>query len=113
MKIKEFRKAAGLTQEQLGQIVGASPVSISLYENGKQSPDVSMLMRIADALSCSIDALLDHNQESMDEEWEFREQIRNNPAYRQLFMAAERSRPEHLRAAAAMLQSLKGDSDVN
>ena len=43
LKIKEYRKAAGLTQKELGDKVGASPISISFYENEKQSPDVNML----------------------------------------------------------------------
>lgn len=111
MKLKEFRKAAGLTQEQLGSIVGASPVSISLYENEKQSPDVNMLVRIADALNTSVDALLDHNPVDTDDAWDFREQMRNNPSYRMLFNAADKAKPEHLRAAAAMLKSLEGDSN--
>ena len=109
MKIKEFRKAAGLTQKDLGEIVGASPVSIHFYENGTQSPDVPMLKKLADALCTSVDALVDHNQPSDNEEWEFRESMRNNPNFRLLFSAAKTAKPEHLRAAAAVLQSLKGD----
>lgn len=113
LKIKEFRKAAGLTQKDLGDMVGASPVSISFYENGIQSPDVNMLKKLADALCTSVDALVEHNQILGDEEWEFRENIRNNPNYRLLFSAAKTAKPEHLRAAVAVLQSLKGEENAN
>ena len=113
LKIKEFRKAAGMTQEELGNKVGASAVSIHFYENGKQSPDVEMLIKLADALNTSIDALLDHNQDTGNEEWEFREKMRNNPNFRLLFSAAKTAKPEHLRAATAVIQSFKGDNDAN
>ena len=113
MKIKEFRKAAGMTQEELGNKVGASAVSIHFYENGKQSPDVETLKKLADALCTSVDALIDHNQETHNEEWEFRENMRNNPNYRLLFSAAKAAKPEHLRAAVAVLQSFKEGNDAD
>lgn len=113
MRIKELRKAAGLTQRELGEIVGASDVSISFYERGEQSPDVEMLKKLATALNTSVDALLDHNQQQGEEEWDFRERVRNDPNYRQLFREARTARPEALRAAAAVLHSLKGEPDAD
>lgn len=113
MRIKEFRKAAGLTQRELGEMVGASDVSISFYERGEQSPDVEMLKKLATALNTSVDALLDHNQQQGEEEWDFRERVRNDPNYRQLFREARTARPEALRAAAAVLHSLKGEPDAD
>ena len=107
LKIREYRKAKGLTMKQLGEMVGALESSISFYERGLQQPDLDMLGKIADALNVSIDQLLDHNQDKSmeDESWAFREQMRNNPDYRILFSAAEKAKPEHLRAAAAVLKS--------
>ena len=114
MKIKEYRKALGLSQRELGEMVGASTVSISLYENGKQSPDVNMLTKIADALHTSVDAIVDHNMEvENDEAMEFRDQIRNNPAYRELFYAAKKAKPKSLKAAAAVIKSLEGERDAD
>ena len=109
LKIREYRKAKGLTMKQLGEMVGALESSISFYERGLQQPDLDMLGKIADALNVSIDQLLDHNQDKSmeDESWAFREQMRNNPDYRILFSAAEKAKPEHLRAAAAVLKSLE------
>ena len=113
MKIKEYRKAAGLTQKELGDKVGVSPISISFYENEKQSPDVQTLKKLADALCTSVDALIDHNQSDNSDEWNFRENMRNNPNYRLLFSAAKTAKPEHLRAAVAVLQSFKGVENVD
>ena len=111
MKIKEYRKSAGLTQEELADLVGASNVSISLYERGIQSPDIEMLKKIATALNTSTDALIDHNQNQSGDDWEFREKVRNDPYFRQLFSLAKTAKPEHLRAASAVIKSLRGDEN--
>ena len=115
INLKAIRKSRGMTQKTLSQITGASEASLSLYENGKQQPDLDMLTKIADALCVSVDELLNHNQEKLmqDESFDFREQIRNNPDYRILFYAAKKAKPEHIRAAAAVLKSLGGDGDAD
>lgn len=113
MNLKKLRKSRHMTQRELSKIVGASDASLSMYENGKQQPDLEMLVKIADALCVSVDELLNHNQDAVkqDEAWDFREQMRNNPTYRMLFSAAKTARPEHLRAAVAMLKSLEGENE--
>jgi len=54
--IARFRKAAGLTQEELGTTVGVSAQAVSRWECGG-APDVALLPAIADALAVSTDAL--------------------------------------------------------
>lgn len=61
--MREFRKAAGLTMKQLGEIVGMSESTISLYERGFHEPDIETMTRIADALHVSIDRLLGREQQ--------------------------------------------------
>lgn len=41
--ISENRKRKGLTQEQLGNILGVSNKTISRWENGNYMPDLSLL----------------------------------------------------------------------
>lgn len=55
-QITKFRKAAGLTQEDLGKAVGVSTQAVSRWECGG-APDVSLLPAIADRLGVTIDAL--------------------------------------------------------
>lgn len=55
-QIAKFRKAAGLTQEELGRSVGVSTQAVSRWECGG-TPDVSLLPAIADRLGVTIDAL--------------------------------------------------------
>ena len=57
-RLKEFRKAAGLTQEQLGNQTGIGKLTISGYEIGRREPNFDNLVAIARALSVSTDQLL-------------------------------------------------------
>ena len=55
-RIVELRKERGLTQEQLGQLVGVSAQAVSKWEKGG-APDVELLPALADRLGVSIDSL--------------------------------------------------------
>ena len=57
-KIKLLRAAAGLTQEQLAEIIGVTPKSIQRYETDKFKPDVYILARLAAYFDVSADYLL-------------------------------------------------------
>lgn len=55
-QIVKYRKAAGLTQEELGRAVGVSTQAVSRWECGG-APDVTLLPAIADRLGVTIDSL--------------------------------------------------------
>lgn len=55
-QIAKYRKAAGITQEELGRAVGVSTQAVSRWECGG-APDVSLLPAIADKLGVTIDTL--------------------------------------------------------
>ena len=55
-QIGKFRRAAGLTQEDLGRAVGVSTQAVSRWENGG-APDIALLPALADRLGVTIDAL--------------------------------------------------------
>lgn len=57
-RIREARKAAGITQDTLAQILGVNRATISKYETGTIDLPVSQLMRIADALGVHVLDLL-------------------------------------------------------
>ena len=48
--IRRIRQERGLTQRQLGELVGASEAYIRAYESGRRNPKPSSLEKIADAL---------------------------------------------------------------
>lgn len=57
-RLRTLRKAAGYSQERLGQICGISPTAICFYEQGSHEPGVFAIKQLADALDTSTDYLL-------------------------------------------------------
>ena len=56
--ILERRKFAGLTQEELGRLVGISRAQIANVESGRTETSIKALRRFADALNCSMKDLV-------------------------------------------------------
>ena len=56
--IAELRKKQGLTQQQLADKLNLSNKTISKWESGSGSPDISNLPVLAEALGISVDELL-------------------------------------------------------
>lgn len=57
-KLREYRKAAGLTQKELGEKCGISTVMVSYMEDEIKNPSVETLKRIIEVLGCTADELL-------------------------------------------------------
>ena len=53
-RIKAIRKAKGYTQEQLAELVGIEPPSLSYIETGKFAPSVETLQKLALTLQVNI-----------------------------------------------------------
>ncbi len=58
-KIKEFRIKKGLSGSELARLVGVSRQSINNYESFLREPNIEILIRIAVALDCTVDDILD------------------------------------------------------
>ncbi len=55
--IAKMRKDAGLTQEQLANMIGVSTQTVSKWETGTTMPDIMLLPIIADVFNIDIDSL--------------------------------------------------------
>ena len=68
--IAELRKKQGLTQQQLADKMNLSNKTISKWESGSGSPDISNLPVLAEALGISVDELLkgELNESELDED---------------------------------------------
>ena len=49
--IREARKLKGLTQEELGKLIGLSGVAIMRYEKGQREPNMETIEKIANVLN--------------------------------------------------------------
>ena len=69
-RIKELRKAQGLSQEALAAFSELSSVFVSNIECNRKHPSLETLLSIADALGVTADALLVGNQQNCHYEYD-------------------------------------------
>ncbi len=55
--LEEFRKAAGLTQQDLSVSAGVSRKSINAIENGIYVPSTLLALKIAKTIKCKVEDL--------------------------------------------------------
>ncbi|WP_284327651.1 helix-turn-helix domain-containing protein [Demequina litorisediminis] len=95
-RIRHFRAEAGLTLDQVSDATGTASSHLSLIENGRREPRLSLLEAIAEALGVSAAALLDPSPPSARAALEIElERAQAAPAYRELGLP-------HLRPTRAM-----------
>jgi len=58
-RIRHFRTSAGLTLDEVGDRVGTAASQLSLIENGRREPRLSLLATLADAFGVPVQQLLD------------------------------------------------------
>lgn len=58
MRLKEIRKAKGLSQLKLAMDLNTNQNTISRYENGEREPGIAELIAIADYFDISVDYLI-------------------------------------------------------
>ena len=56
--IRAFRKARGLTQEQLSEVLGVTVGAVHKWEARLSQPELGMIMELADFFDTSVDVLL-------------------------------------------------------
>ena len=63
--IRRLRNEAGFTQEQLAEALGVSVSAVHKWESGKATPELGMLVDIAEFFETSVDALLDYGWQKL------------------------------------------------
>ncbi len=58
IRLKELRLENGLTQKELGEIIGVVQTVAGKYERGALEPSLTGLKKLADYFKCSIDYLV-------------------------------------------------------
>ncbi len=62
-KLAELRTAKGVTQDEAAEALSVSNKTVSKWENGTSSPDIPMLVSLAEYYEVSTDALLGLNEQ--------------------------------------------------
>ena len=63
--IREVRLSRRMTQRALADAIGSAPGTIQQYESGKREPKAGLLQKIADALDCPFDYLIQADVDEM------------------------------------------------
>lgn len=64
----ELRKRSGLSQFQLGKLVGVTDKAVSKWENSSSKPEISLLLELATVLGVTVDELLTCKYHSSNDE---------------------------------------------
>ena len=67
-RLKKYRKDRNMTQEQLAEVFGISPQSISKWECGDGYPDITFLPAIANYFEVTVDELIGNDEISAKED---------------------------------------------
>src|SRR6202046_4612257 len=84
-RLRHLRRARGLTLNQLGERVGRAPSVLSLLENGRREPKLSLIEQLAVALSVPVSDLLSRQPPSRRAQLEIAlADAQQDPSYRRL-----------------------------
>lgn len=64
MRLKELREERGLTQKELGKMIGGQQANIYNYEVGRTEPSIDILKQFADIFGVSVGYLVGAEDES-------------------------------------------------
>ncbi|MEG1459207.1 MAG: helix-turn-helix transcriptional regulator [Acetivibrio sp.] len=65
--LERIRKGKKISQAKLGEILGLTQQMVSSYEKDLSSPNVEVLVKIADYFNVSIDSMVEHVVQSSEE----------------------------------------------
>ncbi len=84
-RLRHLRRARGLTLGELGDRVGRAPSVLSLLENGRREPKLSLIEQLATALSVPVSELLSRQPPSRRAQLEIAvAEAQQDPSYRRL-----------------------------
>jgi XRE family transcriptional regulator, fatty acid utilization regulator len=84
-RLRHARRARGLTLAELGERVGRAPSVLSLIENGRREPKLSLIEALASALSVPVGDLLSRQPPSRRAQLEIAlDEAQRDPVYREL-----------------------------
>jgi transcriptional regulator with XRE-family HTH domain len=95
--LSRFRELRKLTQAELGKRAGFAAASISHFETGQRVPSLESLVKLADALDVSLDALIG------------RESAETGSQIDPIFLRASRASADKLDAVRRVTAALLGE----
>lgn len=101
-KIREIRNDSGLTQEEMAARLGVTRQAVSNWENGKNLPDIEILIDISRTFSVSLDELILGENGGSD----MSEKNNENAMAEKLIRDGGENRRAHMKMVAAVAGAL-------
>ena len=110
--LRRIRLSKCMSQEELAVFLGTSKQNISRYESGEVSPKISTAAQIARKLGVSLSYLNGEPEEPLDkpdpdDPWTLREEEREDPDRKALFMLSKYGSAKDIRQVNALIDALK------
>ena len=108
--LKQIRLERNLSQDDLALLLGTSKQVISRYETGQRSPKVSVVAEYAEKLGVTINRLATGQQNESEKDsdpWTLRQEEREDPDRKALFMLSKYGRAKDIRQVNALIDALK------
>ena len=64
--LRNRRRAANMSQKELGDKLNVVQGTIASWEKGRNEPSIAMLIQLADIFDCTLDELVGHTEISQD-----------------------------------------------
>ena len=117
---KDLRVKSGLTQQEMADCLKISRSSIGMYENGEREPRFELLEAIADYFNVDMNYLLGKKElsENIPQGYYLNEDAKSmaqflyeNPAYKVLFDASRKVKPEDIQFVKEMINRMTNHND--
>lgn len=96
-----------MTMKQLGEMTGVTESAIGMYETGKRQPSYEMLLKLSEALKCSVDDIMRTKEEKpateRDELVETVQLLKDRPELKALLDVSSRNTPEQVKRLIDMM----------
>ena len=67
MMVANMRKRAGMSQRELGEMLGKTQQGVASWESGRSEPSIRMLKAMARIFGCTVDELIRDEPEEKTE----------------------------------------------
>ena len=106
LNLRKIRKKRLLTMKELGTLVGVTESAIGMYETGRRVPNYEMLLKLCEALQCSVEDLITEREDGAAEGIEEADPLDLDRLDRELLRRLRSLTPSQQKKVDAFVQGL-------
>lgn len=109
--LRKIRKQERLTMKALAELSGVTESMIGMIETGKRNPSYEVLLRLSEALGCTVDELVREEKEKSpseeDELDELLQALRDREDLRAMLAVGRHNTPDQVRKLTALMETMQ------